>query len=173
MNINKLTIFLVVALMPISLLAETPEEKLAGMGIELVEPDPPAGLFVPAVTSGKLVFLSGHGPRKPDGGFVAGKVGSDISIEEGQLAARYTCIALLASLKQEIGELSRVKRIVRVFGMVNVAEGFNQTPAIINGCSQLLIDIWGDNGRHARAAVGMAELPFDIAVEIEMVGELK
>ncbi|MCZ6911345.1 MAG: RidA family protein [Proteobacteria bacterium] len=165
--------FLVVALMPISLLAETPEEKLAGMGIELVEPDPPAGLFVPAVTSGKLVFLSGHGPRKPDGGFVAGKVGSDISIEEGQLAARYTCIALLASLKQEIGELSRVKRIVRVFGMVNVAEGFNQTPTIINGCSQLLIDIWGDNGRHARAAVGMAELPFDIAVEIEMVVELK
>ena len=173
MNKNKLTIFLVVALMPISLLAETPEEKLAGMGIELVEPDPPAGLFVPAVTSGKLVFLSGHGPRKPDGGFVAGKVGSDISIEEGQLAARYTCIALLASLKQEIGELSRVKRIVRVFGMVNVAEGFNQTPAIINGCSQLLIDIWSDNGRHARAAVGMAELPFDIAVEIEMVVELK
>ncbi len=173
MNKNKLTIFLVVALMPISLLAETPEEKLAGMGIELVEPDPPAGLFVPAVTSGKLVFLSGHGPRKPDGGFVAGKVGSDISIEEGQLAARYTCIALLASLKQEIGELSRVKRIVRVFGMVNVAEGFNQTPTIINGCSQLLIDIWGDNGRHARAAVGMAELPFDIAVEIEMVVELK
>ena len=173
MNKNMLTIFLVVALMPISLLAETPEEKLAGMGIELVEPDPPAGLFVPAVTSGKLVFLSGHGPRKPDGGFVAGKVGSDISIEEGQLAARYTCIALLASLKQEIGELSRVKRIVRVFGMVNVAEGFNQTPAIINGCSQLLIDIWGDNGRHARAAVGMAELPFDIAVEIEMVVELK
>ena len=173
MNKNKLTIFLVVALMPISLLAETPEEKLAGMGIELVEPDPPAGLFVPAVTSGKLVFLSGHGPRKPDGGFVAGKVGSDISIEEGQLAARYTCIALLASLKQEIGKLSRVKRIVRVFGMVNVAEGFNQTPAIINGCSQLLIDIWGDNGRHARAAVGMAELPFDIAVEIEMVVELK
>ncbi|MCZ6826735.1 MAG: RidA family protein [Gammaproteobacteria bacterium] len=173
MNKNKLTIFLVVALMPISLLAETPEEKLAGMGIELVEPDPPAGLFVPAVTSGKLVFLSGHGPRKPDGGFVAGKVGSDISIEEGQLAARYTCIALLASLKQEIGELSRVKRIVRVFGMVNVAEGFNQTHTIINGCSQLLIDIWGDNGRHARAAVGMAELPFDIAVEIEMVVELK
>ena len=173
MHKNKLTIFLVVALMPISLLAETPEEKLAGMGIELVEPDPPAGLFVPAVTSGKLVFLSGHGPRKPDGGFVAGKVGSDISIEEGQLAARYTCIALLASLKQEIGELSRVKRIVRVFGMVNVAEGFNQTPAIINGCSQLLIDIWGDNGRQARAAVGMAELPFDIAVEIEMVVELK
>ena len=173
MNKNKLTIFLVMALMPVSLLAETPEEKLAGMGIELVEPDPPAGLFVPAVTSGKLVFLSGHGPRKPDGGFVAGKVGSDISIEEGQLAARYTCIALLASLKQEIGELSRVKRIVRVFGMVNVAEGFNQTPTIINGCSQLLIDIWGDNGRHARAAVGMAELPFDIAVEIEMVVELK
>ncbi len=173
MKKNKHLIFLLAVLMPISLLAETPEEKLAGMGIELVEPGPSEGLFISAVTSGKLVFLSGHGPRKPDGGYVTGKVGSDISIEEGQLAARYTCIAMLGSLKQEIGELSRVKRIVRVFGMVNVAEGFNQTPAIINGCSQLLIDVWGDNGRHARAAVGMAELPFDISVEIEMVVELK
>ena len=173
MHKNKLTIFLLAFLMPISLLAETPEEKLAGMGIELVEPGPPEGLFVPAVTSGKLVFLSGHGPRKPDGGYVTGKVGSDISIEEARLAARYTCIAMLGSLKQEIGELSRVKRIVRVFGMVNVADGFNQTPAVINGCSQLLIDLWGENGRHARAAVGMAELPFDISVEIEMVVELQ
>ena len=173
MNKNMLTIFLMLALMPIYLLAETPEEKLAGMGIELVEPGPPEGLYVPAVTSGNLVFLSGHGPQKPDGGYVTGKVGSDISIEEGQLAARYTCIAMLGSLKQEIGELSRVKRIVRVFGMVNVADGFNQTPAVINGCSQLLIDLWGDNGRHARAAVGMAELPFDISVEIEMVVELQ
>lgn len=170
---HKLTIFLLLALMPISLLAETPEEKLAGMGIELVEPGPPEGLYVPAVTSGKLVFLSGHGPQKPDGGYVIGKVGSDISLEEGQLAARYTCIAMLGSLKQEIGELSRVKRIVRVFGMVNVADGFNQMPAVINGCSQLLIDLWGENGRHARAAVGMAELPFDISVEIEMVVELR
>lgn len=173
MNKNKLTIFLLLVLTPLSLLAETPEEKLAGMGIELVEPGSPQGLYVPAVTTGKLVFLSGHGPRKPDGTYVTGKVGSDISIEEGQLAARYTCIALLASLQQEIGELSRVKRIVRVFGMVNVADGFNQTPAVINGCSQLLVDVWGENGRHARAAVGMAELPFDIAVEIEMVVELK
>lgn len=170
---HKLTIFLLLALMPISLLAETPEEKLAGMGIELVEPGSPEGLYVPAVTSGKLVFLSGHGPQKPDGGYVIGKVGSDISLEEGQLAARYTCIAMLGSLKQEIGELSRVKRIVRVFGMVNVADGFNQMPAVINGCSQLLIDLWGENGRHARAAVGMAELPFDISVEIEMVVELQ
>ncbi len=173
MNKNKLAIFLLIALIPVAVLAETPEEKLAGMDIELVEPGPPEGLFVPAVTSGKLVFLSGHGPRKPDGGYVTGKVGADISIEEGRLAARYTCIALLGSLKQEIGQLSKVKRIVKVFGMVNVADGFNQTPAVINGCSQLLIDLWGENGRHARAAVGMAELPFDIAVEIEMVVELK
>jgi len=173
MNNNKLGIFLCMALMPVAVLAESPEEKLSGMGIELIEPAAPAGLFVPAVTSGKLVFLSGHGPRKPDGGFVAGKVGSDLSIEEGQVAARYTCIDLLASLKKEIGELSRVKRIVRVFGMVNVADGFNKTPAVINGCSQLLIDLWGENGKHARAAVGMAELPFDISVEIEMVVELK
>ncbi|MCZ6560706.1 MAG: RidA family protein [Gammaproteobacteria bacterium] len=173
MKKNQLTTFLLLALLPIALLAETPEEKLAGMDIELAEPGPSQGLFVPAVTTGNLVFLSGHGPAKPDGGYVTGKVGSDISIEEGQLAARYTCIALLGSLKQEIGELSRVKRIVRVFGMVNVADGFNQTPAVINGCSQLLIDLWGDNGRHARAAVGMAELPFDISVEIQMVVELK
>lgn len=165
-------LFAAFAMMP--LWAQTPEEKLADLGIELEAPDAPVASFVHAVTAGNLVFLSGHGPAKPDGGYITGKVGGDgLSIEEGQLAARYTAIALLSSLKQEVGDLSRVKRIVRVFGMVNTADGFNNTPAVINGCSDLLIEVFGESGRHARAAVGMAELPFDIAVEIEMVVELK
>lgn len=163
---------LLMAGISLPLFAQTPEETLEKLGIELTVPDAPVASFVHAVTAGNLVFLSGHGPAIPGGGYIAGKVGGDLTLEEGQLAARYTAISLLSSLKQEIGDLSRVKRIVRVFGMVNTADGFNNTPAVINGCSDLLIEVFGDKGRHARAAVGMAELPFDIAVEIEMVVEL-
>ena len=167
---TTLFLILVAAVSPLS--AQTPEDALDELGIELTTPDTPVASFVHAVTAGNLVFLSGHGPAIPGGGYMVGKVGGDLTVEEGQLAARYTAIALLSSLKQEIGDLSRVKRIVRVFGMVNTADGFNNTPAVINGCSDLLIEVFGEKGRHARAAVGMAELPFDIAVEIDMIVEL-
>ena len=151
-----------------------PEARLAEMGIVLGEPDPPVANYVRAVTSGNLVFLAGHGPTKLDGsGYVTGQIPTELSIEEGYDAARLTAIALLTSLKAEIGDLSRVKRIVRVFGMVNSPAGFGDQPEVINGASDFLVEIFGDRGRHARAAVGMVSLPRNIAVEIEMVVEIE
>jgi enamine deaminase RidA (YjgF/YER057c/UK114 family) len=104
---------------------------------------------------------------------VRGKVGSDLTLEEGQHAARMTGLSILATLNAELGDLDRIERVLKVFGMVNCAPGFNQMPAVINGCSDLLVEIFGDAGRHTRAAVGMAELPFDIAVEIELIARLR
>lgn len=153
--------------------AGTPEERLAALGIELPTPPPPVANYVKAVRTGNLVFLAGHGPLKPDGTYVTGRLGDDLSLEEGYEAARLTAIALLASLKAEIGELSRVKRIVKVHGMVNSDPAFTDQPKVINGCSDLLVSIFGDQGKHARAAVGMVSLPMGIAVEIEMVVEVE
>ncbi|HJO03838.1 MAG TPA: RidA family protein [Acidobacteriota bacterium] len=149
-----------------------PEARLKSLGVELGEPAPPVANYVGAVTTGDLVFLAGHGPTQVDGTFVTGKVGSDMTIEQGYEAARLTAVSLLTSLKKEIGDLARVRRIVRVFGMVNAIEGFGQQPEVINGASDLLVEVFGDRGRHARAAVGMASLPRNIPVEIEMVVEI-
>ncbi len=149
-----------------------PEGRLAELGIELPEPPAPVANYVRAVRAGELVFLAGHGPLKADGGYVTGRLGEDLSVEEGYEAARLTAIALLASLRQEIGDLSRVWRIVKVTGMVNSAPGFTRQPEVVNGCSDLLVEVFGERGRHARAAVGMASLPIGIAVEIEMVVEV-
>ncbi|TNF75846.1 MAG: RidA family protein [Acidobacteria bacterium] len=154
-------------------LTGTPEERLAALGIELPTPPAPVANYVRAVTTGNLVFLAGHGPLKPDGTYVTGKLGKDLTIEEGYEAARFTAIAMLASLKAEIGDLDRVRRIVKVTGMVNSDPAFTQQPKVINGCSDLLVSIFGDQGKHARAAVGMASLPIGIAVEIEMVVEVE
>ena len=149
------------------------EERIRELGIQLYTPEPPIANYVRAVQSGDLVFLAGHGPRKPEGGYVTGKVGKDIDIEQAKEAARLTAISLLSSLKAEIGDLNRVKRIVRVFGMVNCDESFTEQPQVINGCSDLLVEIFGESGKHARAAVGMISLPINISVEIEMIVELK
>ena len=151
--------------------AATPEERLLKLGIELPTPYAPVANYVRAVRSGDLIFLGGHGPcefTEED----SGKVGLDRTVDEAYESARRTAICLLASLKDEIGDLSKVSRIVRVFGMVNAVEGFTQHSQVINGCSDLLIDVFGERGRHARAAVGMASLPFDITVEIEMIVEV-
>lgn len=149
------------------------EEKLAEMGLELPELAPPVANYVRAVRTGNLVFLAGHGPQMPDGTYLTGRVDSELSVEDGYEAARRTALALLASLKAEIGDLDRVTRIVRVFGMVNSDPDFTDQPRVINGCSDLLVELYGDRGRHARAAVGMASLPIGIAVEIEMVVEVE
>jgi enamine deaminase RidA (YjgF/YER057c/UK114 family) len=119
-----------------------------------------------------MVYVSGHGSLAGET-IIAGKVGGDLTLEQGRAAARLTGLSILATLRNELGDLDRIARIVRVFGMVNVAPGFNQTPAVINGCSDLLVEVFGDAGRHARSAVGMAELPFDIAVEIELTARLE
>ncbi len=151
------------------------ERKLKEMGYEL-SPNrrPPAGNFVPAVRTGDLVYLSGHGPRLPEGDFLhVGKLGADLSIEQGYDCARQVMLNLLASLKEEIGDLDRVKRVVKLLCMINSAPDFQDTPRVANGASDLLIELYGEAGRHARSAVGMATLPSGMPVEIEMVVEVE
>ncbi len=151
----------------------TAEQRLKELGIVLRTPTPPVANFVNTVRTGNLVFLAGHGPIKADGTYMTGKLGRDLTIEEGREAARLTAIDLLSSLKAEIGDLNKVTRVVRVLGMVNCDESFTDQPKVINGCSDLLVGIFGEKGKHARAAVGMASLPFGIACEIEMIVEVK
>jgi len=143
--------------------------RLSELGIALPEVMAPAGLYRKAVRVGELLFLSGAGPVRSDGSFVRGKVGDTVSYEEGRDAARLAGLQLLAALDSELGSLDRVAQVVKVLGMVNCAPGFTNTPGVIDGCSQLFIDVFGEAGRGARSAVGMAELPFDISVEIEAI----
>ncbi len=150
-----------------------PEQKLVEMKIALQAPVNTASNRVKAVRTGNLVFLAGHGPQKPEGGFVTGKVGRDLTVAEGAAAARLSAIALLSSLKAEVGDLKKVRRIVRVFGMVNATADFTRHSQVIDGCSDLLVELFGGAGKHARAAVGMNSLPRDFAVEIEMLVELE
>ncbi len=145
--------------------------RLAELGIELPPVLPPAGSYLPSVVVGTTVHVGGHGPVHGDE-VVRGKVGLDLDLDQARRAARLTALSILATLQQDLGDLDRVRRIVKVFGMVNAAPGFDQMPAVIDGCSDLLIDVFGDAGRHTRSAVGMAELPFGIAVEIELIAEI-
>jgi enamine deaminase RidA (YjgF/YER057c/UK114 family) len=151
----------------------TPEERLAALGLAL--PEIPAAIanYVPAVRSGNLVFLAGQIARGPDGKFLAGKVGRDLTEAEGAAAARTCALQLLAVLKAEVGELSRVQRIVRVGGFVNCTEDFTAQPKVVNGASDLLVAVFGDAGRHARAAVGVNALPAGAPVEIELIAEVR
>jgi enamine deaminase RidA (YjgF/YER057c/UK114 family) len=147
-------------------------DRLIELGIALPPAFPPAGNYLACVVDGDLVYVGGHGPIAGDT-MVRGKVGTDLTLEQAQQAARMTALSILATLNAELGDLDRIDRIIKVFGMVNCAPGFNQTPAVINGCSDLLVEVFGDAGRHTRSAVGMAELPFDIAVEIELTARLR
>lgn len=149
------------------------EERISELGIELSNPTPPVANYVKAVRTGNLIFLSGHGPDKPEGGLVNGRVGTDqITVEEAKQAARLTGISLINSLKAEIGDLNKVKRIVKVLGMVNAEPTFADHPQVINGFSDLMVEVFGDRGRHARSAIGMGSLPSNIPVEIEMIVEV-
>lgn len=149
------------------------EQKISEMGIELRDPSLPDATYVKSVRTGNLIFLSGHGPQKPDGSYITGKMGTGIlTIEDGQYAARLTGIALLSTLKYEIGNLNLVKRIVKVLGMVNAESDFTQHPQVINGFSDLMVEIFGDRGKHSRSAIGMGSLPANIPVEIEMIVEV-
>jgi 6-phosphogluconolactonase (cycloisomerase 2 family)/enamine deaminase RidA (YjgF/YER057c/UK114 family) len=150
-----------------------PEERIKSLNIQLIPPVAPIANYVKYVQTGNLVYLSGHGPDKPGGGQIYGKIGRDLTVEEGQAAARLTGISLISTLKGYIGDLNRVKRIVKVLGLVNSAEGFSQQPMVMNGFSNLMVEVFGDRGRHARSAVGVNALPNNIAVEIEMIVELK
>lgn len=147
------------------------DDRLTELGIELPPVFPPAGSYVGCVVEGDLLHVGGHGPVAGDR-VITGKVGREVTLELARDAARMTACSILATMRAELGDLDRVRRIVKVFGMVNVAPGFNRTPEVIDGCSDLLLDVFGEAGRHTRSAVGLAELPFDIAVEIELIAAI-
>ena len=148
------------------------EEKLKQMGVAFLTPPPPAGNYVSAVRTGNLVYMAGVGPRNADGEYILGKLGRDLTVEQGYEAARWCAVNMLSNLHLEIGDLDRVVRFVKLLGMVNSDPDFTQPPAVINGCSDLLVEAFGDIGRHARSAVGMATLPFGMAVEVEAYNHL-
>lgn len=150
------------------------EKRIAELGISLPESPQPIANYVPTVRTGNLLFVAGLGPAaRADGSVPNGKVGRDLTQEEGYEAARLVGINLLARLKSSLGDLDRVVRVVKLLSMVNSAPEFTQQPAVANGCSDLLVEVFGERGRHARSAVGMASLPNDIPVEIEMIVEVR
>ena len=148
------------------------EKKLKDLGITLPTPPQPIANYVRAVKVGNLLFVSGHGPY-PDGKMkTSGKVGKELTVEEGYQVARNVGLNCLASVKAAVGDLDKVKRVVKLLGMVHCTEDFKEQPKVINGCSDLLVEIFGEIGRHARSAVGMQALPNGIPVEIEMILEV-
>jgi len=149
-----------------------PELRLKELGITLPSPPQPVANYVNGVRAGNLIFLAGKGPRYSDGREITGKIPSEVSLEEGYEGARLTAINQLAVLKTMLGDLRKVKRIVKVLGMVNCDPSFVDQPKVINGFSDLMVEVFGDRGRHARAAVGMASLPRGQSVEIELVVEV-
>ena len=147
------------------------DARLAELGITLPEAFPPVGNYVSCSRTGDLLFVGGHGPT--DGTrTIIGKVGTDLTLEQGRDAARVTALSILATMHAALGGLDRVEQIVKVFGMVNVGGSFDQMPAVVDGCSDLLVEVFGARGRHTRTAVGMAALPFGIAVEIELIARV-
>jgi enamine deaminase RidA (YjgF/YER057c/UK114 family) len=170
----KISIVLIALLISISAAAQVDyDKKLKDLGITLTEPSKPIANYVKAVRTGNLVFLSGHGPVKADGTYVTGKVGRELTIEQGYEAAKLTAVGLLSTLKAEIGDFNKVKRVVKVLGMVNCHSDFTDHPKVINGCSDLLVAVFGDKGKHARSAVGMNSLPLNTSVEIEIIVEVE
>lgn len=149
-----------------------PESKLKALKIELPQPPQPVANYVNGVQAGNLIFLAGKGPKYPNGREIRGKVGQDVTIEEAYEGARQTAINQMAVLKNMLGNLNRVKRVVKVLGMVNCTPEFVDQPKVINGFSDLMVEVFGERGKHARAAVGMASLPRGQAVEIELVVEI-
>ncbi len=149
------------------------ENKLKELGLELPPAAKPVANYVSAVRTGDLIYLSGHGPLRNDGTMITGKVGVDLTLEEGYEAARRVALSLLRSLKAEIGNLDKVRRVVKLLGMVNCMPDFIDQPKVINGASDLLVKVFGDKGKHARSAVGMNSLPMNISVEIEMIVEVE
>ncbi len=148
------------------------DAKFKELGIALTQPSPPVANYVNITQAGKILFLAGKGPSKAEGGYITGKVGQDLTVEEGYAAAQLAGIAQLSVLKDHLGDLNKVKRILKVKGMVNATPDFTNHPEVINGYSDMMVSVFGDKGKHARAAVGMGSLPRNIAVEIEMIVEI-
>jgi enamine deaminase RidA (YjgF/YER057c/UK114 family) len=149
------------------------DKKLKELNIELFTPSKPIANYVKAVRVGNLLYLSGHGPGKADGSNITGKVGADMTTEQGYEAAKQAGVSILSTLKDELGDLNKVKRIVKVLGMVNCTETYTDQSKVINGFSDLMVAVFGEKGKHARSAVGMNSLPGNIAVEIEIIVEIQ
>jgi len=151
----------------------TAEQNFAALGLNLPPAPKPLGVYKPCLIDGKYLYLSGHGTVQDDGSLIIGRVGTDFTLEEGKLAARQVGLAMLATIKANIGSLDKVKRVIKVLGMVNCTTDFGRHPFIINGCSELFAKVWGEeNGIGVRSAVGMGSLPDNIPVEIEALFEL-
>ena len=151
----------------------TPEHRLAQLQVILPSAPKPVAVYKPVVVVDRIAYVSGHGPLRADNTLITGVVGRDLSLDEGKAAARQVGLAILATLREQLGNLDLVKRVVKVLGMVNTAPDFYDHPKVINGCSELFFDVWGpENGVGARSAVGMGPLPGNIAVEIEAIFEL-
>ena len=151
----------------------TPDERFAQLNLALPPAPTPLGVYKPILITGSFVYVSGHGTVKEDRSLIIGRIGKDLSPDEGKLAARQVGLAILATLKENLGSLSRIRRVIKVFGMVNCTPDFERHPFIINGCSELFAQVWGqENGIGVRSAVGMGSLPDNIPVEIEAVFEL-
>ena len=153
------------------------EEKIKELNITLPVPGEPIANYVPTVRfsetkNSMLVYVSGTGPRKENGGYITGRLGEDMTVEEGYKAAKLTGVNILASLKKEVGDLNKIKRFVKVIGMVNSTPDFYEQPSVINGFSDFIVEVFGDRGKHARSAVGMVSLPSNIPVEVEVVVEV-
>lgn len=164
---------LALALLSFNLSAQSPEKKLSQLEIQLPQIPESLGSYVDMVQVGNLVFLSGRGPLKKDGKYITGKVGQELTADDGYRAARLTAINQLAILKRAFGSLDKIKRIVKVNGYVNTADLFTEQSKVMNGFSDLLIEVFGEQGRHARTSVGVYTLPQDMAVEVEMIIEMK
>lgn len=168
----KAILFIALVFVANSITAQTPEERCKMLGIELPTVASPAANYVNVVRVGNVLYLAGKGPTKADGNFITGKIGRDLTIEQGYEAARLTAIMQIAVLKNALGDLSKVKRIVKVLGMVNATEDFTDHSKVMNGFSDLMVEVFGENGKHARSSVGMCSLPFGIAVEVELIVEV-
>jgi len=149
------------------------DKKLKDLKIELFKPAAPVANYVKTVRVGNLIFLAGHGPTKADGSNITGKVGKDLTMEQAYMAANQTAVSILSTLKTEIGDFNKVKRVVKVLGMVNCTADFTDHSKVINGFSDLIVSVFGEKGLHARSAVGMSSLPMNIAVEVEMIVEVE
>ena len=150
------------------------EDQIKSLGITLPPAPPKGGVYKPVVIVGDVAYVSGHGPYRGDDDYITGRVGGDLDLEQGKAAARQVGLAMLATIQKELGSLNRVKRVVKLLGMVNSTPDFPDHPKVINGCSELFAQVWGDdNGIGARSAVGMGSLPGNIAVEIEGIFEIE
>ncbi len=169
----KKIVFLIGIFLVTNIYAQSPEDKLAAANIVLPNLSAPVANYVNVVRTGNLLYLSGKGPSDPSGKYITGKLGTNLSIEEGYAAARLTAINQLAVLKKELGELSKIKRVVKVLGFVNSSADFYDQPKVMNGFSDLMVLALGEKGKHARSAIGTNTLPFNMAVEVELIVEIE